>query len=66
MFIDEQEDSNSLKLIYTSTNTLVAEELFKKIKLLTTSNFSLEPLINQPITKLDQLVFTMFSKAITN
>jgi len=32
MFIDEQEDSNSLKLIYTSTNTLVAEELFKKDK----------------------------------
>ena len=31
-FIDEQEDSKSLKLIYTSTNTLVAEELFKKNK----------------------------------
>jgi hypothetical protein len=32
MFIDEQEVSESLKLIYTSTNTLVAEELFKKDK----------------------------------
>jgi hypothetical protein len=31
-FIDEHEDSNSLKLIYTGTNTLVAEELFKKDK----------------------------------
>ena len=32
MFIDEQEVSESLKLIYTSTNTLVAEEFFKKDK----------------------------------
>jgi methionine synthase II (cobalamin-independent) len=31
-FIDEQEDTKSLKLIYTSTNTLVAEEFFKKDK----------------------------------
>ena len=31
-FIDEQEASESLKLIYTTTNTLVAEELFKKDK----------------------------------